>query len=235
MDDNHTYLYQNSYSYSMEKYFVAILICFAGSVSAQVKIDPIIGYGFDLTNHGSKLNEFNTAIRIGLPAKAGRYYAFLLLEYGMPLNITKTDTGYTTNPSLPVSTLVNEKIGAKTIAGFISQCILLYGNNNPNKIYLIINLGVCSQIIKPHYTVNPEYTILNPDVTKSRISPSVGGGVEYAYRKGGFSNFFLQLTVQSAAFEKKNLILNDNYHNPFLFPGYLSFRLGYSLPLSKKK
>jgi hypothetical protein len=200
---------------------------FAAYCIAQVYIGPIIGYQIDLNNK-KRLNQINSAIQFDW--KVSKYYGMIFqLQKGWPLPYISSDSSFSSNPALPVYASAKKTIRPSAISFAIGHRIMVKGKNSANIFSFIAYTGLTAQKIAVSYSYDKNnYTILNPDQTKKRISGFLSAGVEYMHLlKNG--RFFTQLIFSTPPVGKK-----IKYPSSFNFLVPLSFNAGYSIPLKKK-
>jgi hypothetical protein len=198
---------------------------FAGKVSAQIYVEPVIGYQLDMNNNGFKL--VSSAVQLALQ-KSRRYELIFLLQKSWPLAITSNDSAFTANSSLPVYTAAEKTILPGSFAVSIGHRFVLAGANGLNRFSLLVNTGLTAQKIKVRYRYDKSnYTILNPDQTQNRFSVFISGGVEYMrLLKSG--RIFFQTVVSSPPAGKP-----IKYPSTFKFMAPLNFNIGYSILIKK--
>jgi hypothetical protein len=203
------------------------VILFTVYGTAQVYIEPVIGYQIDLNNKKG-FQQINSAVQFGW--KVSKYYGLVVqLQKGWALPSTAADFAFTANPALPVTIAAKKTMRPSTLSFSVGHRIIVAGKNAANIFAIVLYTGVTSQKIAVTYEYDKNnYTILNPDQTQKRISGIFSGGVEYMRLiKNG--RLFAQLMVASEPVGKK-----IKYPSSFDFMAPMSFNIGYSVPLKKK-
>lgn len=206
--------------------FIGLLLFFIYfPTNAQVYVEPIIGYQIDMTNH-PRLNQLNTSVQFAFKTK--RSELLLTLQKSWGLNRFSTDSSFTLNPALPLSSPAHKKISPNSFSFLVTRRSFLFGNRSGQHVSFLSTIGIEYQQIHVHYTYDKnDYVILNPDKTIQQTSWTLGAGLEYMLPvKSG--RFFTQLIISAFTVTQK-----INYPTSFGFTNPLSVNIGYSFLLKK--
>jgi hypothetical protein len=201
---------------------------FTGRSTAQVCIEPVIGYQIDLNNKKG-FKQINSAIQFH--CKVTKYYGLVFqLQKGWPVSAVSRDSSFTANPALPVYVNARKTIRPAALSFAIGHRIIVAGKKKADNFSVIFYTGVTSQKIDVSYAYDRNnYTILNPDLTQKRVSIFFSGGIEYI-RLIKNARLFAQLV-----FATEPIGRNIKYPSSFQFMAPLSFNAGYSIPSNKTK
>lgn len=204
-----------------------ILFLYSDYASAQIYIEPLIGYQFDLYNKPG-LNQWNTSLQFVFK-KARRHEFFLQVQKSWPISSLSYDSSFTTNPALPIYAPAQKKISPGILSFILSERIKIIGTEKTGTLLLLLSIGISSQNITVDYNYDKtNYIILNPDKTLQTTGLVLGTGLEYmkAVKKG---RLLFQLQITSIPLSKQT-----DYPSSFKFISPLSFNVGYSFQLKKK-
>jgi hypothetical protein len=207
---------------------VITVILFTVYGTAQVYIEPVIGYQTDLNNKKS-FQQINSAVQLAY--KVSKYYGLVVqLQKGWALASTAADFAFSANPALPVTIAAKKTMRPSALSFTIGHRITVAGKNSANIFSVILYSGVTAQKIAVTYEYDKNnYTILNPDQTQKRISGIFSGGVEYM-RLLKIGRLFAQFIAASEPVGKK-----IKYPSSFDFMAPMAFNIGYSIPVKNYK
>jgi len=203
-----------------------ILYLYSENASAQIFIEPLIGYQFDVNNKLG-LNQWNTGFQFVF--KKAKHHEFLLqVQKSWPISSLSYDSSFTTNPALPIYAPAQKKISPGILSFILSERIRIIGTEKAGYLFLPLSMGISTQKITVDYNYDKtNYTILNPDETLKATVLVLGTGIEYLKPiKSG--RLFVQVNVTAPISSKLSYPFSFRY----IFP--LSFNAGYSFQLNKK-
>ncbi|HVZ98157.1 MAG TPA: hypothetical protein VG847_14845 [Chitinophagaceae bacterium] len=214
----------------MRKWMIALSACILSGTGciAQLYIEPIAGYQYDLNNHGH-FNQLNTGVQAAF--SKGRNYELVVKvqkSWGFPYR--SSDSSFTANPSLPLYAAANKTIRPSIWFFSVDHRFKINSRNPKQRFSFLLLTGFTDQRLTVNYQYDKvHYTILNPDATQKMFSLYVGAGVEYM-RFIGNNRVFAQLTISSPPVS--NAI---KYPSSFSYMAPLAFNAGYSIFIKKKK
>lgn len=212
------------------KKLICLLTILAGLVSissAQIFLEPLLGYHMDMNNSSNRFSQFNTGLQFCLQISR-RYELLMKAERAWPIVKRASDIAYSSNPNLPLSINAEKTIRPFSFSFSVGHRIKIFGGKTKNNFSALIYTGITKQQIEVSYQYDKtNYTIFSPDQTQETVSVAVAAGFEYMrqLKKG---RLFAQLQIASMPLVRKIKTASSfNYIAP------LSLNIGYSIPLSK--
>lgn len=211
---------------------ISLLIVFnlvSGFCFAQVYIEPVVGYQFDLNNSKNKFKQINTGLQLSLKTTKV-YEVIFLLQKGWSVASVSNDSSFSLNPSLPLYANAEKTIRPSSFSFSVGHRFVIAGKKSNDIFSILLNTGITYQKISVGYNYDKNnYTILNPDQTQKRWAAFISAGVEYM-RLLKTGRLFGQINFSSPPTGKK-----INYPSSFKFMAPLSINAGYSILLKKNK
>jgi hypothetical protein len=203
------------------------LIFTATQCTAQIFIEPIVGYQADVSNH-LHFTQINTGVQAAY-AIAKNYELVLRVQRSWGFAYRSADSSFTANPSLPLYAAAKKTITPSSWFFSVDHRFKLNSRNPNHRFSFLFLTGVTNQKLTVNYRYDKEdYTILDPDVTQKKFSSFLGAGLEYM-RLLGDNRLLVQLTISDP------LVGDITYPSSFSFMAPLAFNVGYSIFIKKKK
>ena len=193
---------------------------------AQVTLEPIIGYAYDLRNKPA-LNQFNTALQFAFYTNKSNL--LVKLQRGWAIAKTIQDPIFTNDPSLPQYATADKTLSAQTSAIELGLRVIALGHKEKSHLSVSLYFGLSHQAIKVIQDYDKtNYAVFTPDISQSVTGIILEAGAEYT-KAMKFGDLLLQLTITTPPTPVK-----FDYSGTYKLMVPLSLNIGYSIPLSAK-
>jgi len=206
-------------------FLFAIFLLASVDSNGQQYIEPVAGYRADVNSRG--VAQFNTGIQYTFK-KNSRYEMMVRVQKNWPLKHFSSDSSFSVNPLLPVYAPAYKTKEVKSWDFSFDQRFILNPAGKNHHFSVLLRLGFVSEKIDVSYKYDKSnYTVLNPEETRSKFSLYIGTGFEYMKLiKDNWA--FIQLTLDTPPLGK---VVSPS--SSFMAP--LALNVGYSFKIKKMK
>ncbi len=221
-------LYCNTYPMKKLLPLFLSIFLFANFSTAQIYLEPIVGYHNGLNNNGH-FSQINSAIQFSFISHRNKRRALSLqLQKSFALPYHATDSSFSLNPLLPLYSQAKKTIKASNYSFSIARHFTVIESKSKSALNILLGIGISHQHISVDYDYDKSnYTLLNPDQTQDITSLFLNAGLEYV-KTLKVGRIVTQITFSTRAGKNK-------FPSSFGFMAPVSLNLGYSILIQKKK